>query len=87
MKIILFPILASILAIVSCSETRKADESKELTGNSLHSLVINATNGDTTANYSLSGLIDPELVENNLYNFIKVDSFYLDNLKYFLRFD
>jgi hypothetical protein len=82
MKQIYLIITALILTIWSCSES-KIVEPKILTSNSLQELVINASNGDKKANDSLSILMELQMGENNLYNSLKVDSFYLDSIKYF----
>jgi hypothetical protein len=82
MKQIYLIIATSILTIWGCSET-KIVEPKILTGSSLQELVVSATNGDKKANDSLSILMDLQMGENNLYNSLKVDSFYMDSIKYF----
>lgn len=82
MKRIYLIILASILTMVGCFESKKA-ELKVLSGNALQVMVLNATNGDKKANDSLSGLIDLQMEEINLYNSLEIDSFYLDRIKYF----
>jgi hypothetical protein len=83
MKQFFLAILISILTLAGCSENKKAGGQKELTRNALQSLVMTATNGDKKANDSLSGLVDIQVPENNFYNSIEVDSFYLDSVKYF----
>jgi len=82
MKQIYLIITASILTICGCSESKIVGP-KILTGSSLQELVVNASNGDKKANDSLSILMDLQMGENNLYNSLKVDSFYVDSTKYF----
>ena len=82
MKRIYLIIAASMLTIWGCKESKVA-EPKILTGSSLQELVVNASNGNKKANDSLSILMDLQMGENNLYNSLKVDSFYLDSIKYF----
>jgi hypothetical protein len=82
MKQIHLIILAIILISAGCSEN-KIVQPEILSGEALQALVVSAANGDKKANDSLSGLIDLNIEENNLYNFLKVDSFYLDSVKYF----
>lgn len=83
MKLFFLTILISILILAGCSEIKIAGGPKVISGNALQSLVVSATNGDKKANDSLSGLIDIQMSENNLYNSVEVDSFYLDSIKYF----
>jgi hypothetical protein len=83
MKRFYFAILVSILILVGCYQVKKAELPLELSGHALQSLVLSAANGDKKANDTLSSLIDIQMPENNLYNSIKVDSFYLDSIKYF----
>jgi len=82
MKQIYLIILVTTLIVADCSEN-KIVEPKILSGNALQALVVSAVNGDKKANDSLSGLVDLDMAETNLYNSLKVDSFYLDSIKYF----
>lgn len=82
MKQIYLIILAMTLIIAGCSES-KIIEPKVLSGETLQALVVSAANQDKKANDSLSSLIDLNIKENYLYNSLKVDSFYLDSVKYF----
>ena len=82
MKQIYLIILVSALILAGCSES-KIVESKILRGNELQALVVSAVNGDKKANDSISGLVDLDMAETNLYNSLKVDSFYLESIKYF----
>ena len=82
MKRIKLITIISILTIIGCFES-KISEPKVLSGNALQALVESAVNKDKKANDSLSNLIDFDVDNNIPYNSIKVDSFYLDSLKYF----
>lgn len=82
MKRIYLIIAAAILTISGCFESEVV-EPKVLTGNALQELVVNAANGNKKANDSLFGLMDLQMGENNLYNSLELDSFYIDSIKYF----
>jgi hypothetical protein len=62
---------------------RVIEEPPSLNGKELNGLIHNAASGDKKANDSLAGLIDFTSVGTYNFNFIKVDSFYLDSIKYF----
>lgn len=82
MKPIYLIILVTAMIVAGCSEN-KILAPRILSGNTLEALIISAANGDRKANDSLSGLIDLNMEEINLYNSLKVDSFYIDTIKYF----
>jgi hypothetical protein len=66
-----------------CYNNEIVEEPKVLDGNGLQALVLSSVNGDKKANDSLSGLVDFEMGKNISYNYLQVDSFYLDSAKYF----
>ena len=70
------------MTIIGCYEN-KISEPKVLSADALKALVTSAANKDKKANDSLFNLIDFEMADNIPYKFIKVDSFYLDSIKYF----
>ncbi|NWF90089.1 MAG: hypothetical protein HXY50_11590 [Ignavibacteriaceae bacterium] len=77
-----FLIAATLFMFSGCVEQKKEDP-VSLTRSSLDSLVKDAISGISKANDSLSQITDLNLPENSLYNFVQVDSFYLDSIKYF----
>ena len=83
MKQVYLVFLLSLSTIFGCFNNEIIEEPKVLDGNGLQALVLNSINGDKKANDSLSGLVDFEMDENISYNYLQVDSFYLDSIKYF----
>ncbi len=78
----IFIFLAVILTINGCTEN-KIEIPRKLDGTELHYLVIKAANGNKVANDSLSSLINLDSKNKNQFNSLAVDSFYLQNVKYF----
>jgi len=83
MKQVYLVFLLSLSTIFGCFNNEIIEEPKVLDGNGLQALVLNSINGDKKANDSLSGLVDFKMDENISYNYLQVDSFYLDSIKYF----
>lgn len=83
MKQIFFSVVGSLLILASCADIKSPAEQMVITGNSLKALIVKASNGNAKANDSLSGLFNLELTQNNSFNSIKIDSFFLDTTKYF----
>lgn len=77
-----FIFLAVMLIIISCTEN-KIEIPRKLDGVELYNLVIKAANGNKVANDSLSGLINFDSKYKNQFNSLDLDSFYLQNVKYF----
>jgi hypothetical protein len=82
MKQINLVVFLTLLTIFGCFN-KNVEEPKFLSRHGLQALILSAINGNKKANDSLSVLIDLEVAENNDYNSIEVDSFYLDSMKYF----
>jgi hypothetical protein len=83
MKQVYLVVLLTLSTIFGCFNNEIVEEPKVLDGNGLQTLILNSINGDKKANDSLSGLVDFEMDENISYNYLKVDSFHLDSIKYF----
>lgn len=83
MKRVYLVVLLMLSTMFGCYNNEIVEEPKVLDGNGLQALVLSSVNGDKKANDSLSGLVDFEMGKNISYNYLQVDSFYLDSAKYF----
>ena len=83
MKQVNLVVLLTLVTIFGCFNNKIVEEPKVLSGTGLQALILSAMNGDKKANDSLSGLVDLGTAENINYNNLEVDSFHLDNIKYF----
>lgn len=76
-------IFLAILLFNACNETKIAEPKRVLTAKDLQSLVPQAVEGSYKANDSLSGLFDLTLSGHKDYLSLRIDSFYIDDVKYF----
>jgi hypothetical protein len=83
MKLFALIFTLSVIILSGCLNNKIVEEPKVLSGVGLQALIISAANGEKHANDSLSGLIDLDLADNTNYYSIRVDSFYIDSIKYF----
>lgn len=75
-------LLFSVLLIAGCSKNGSSWSSKEA-NKSLRELTLSAISGNKQANTILSGLINTDLPVDKNYNALVIDSFKVNNNKYF----